>query len=83
MKIKRKITIEVDRFKVTVPHHPENTGWCGTCRAEAAFVEPNDAARLVMELAAQGLNLVEGDLHFHNTDHSQSLICLNSIIQDS
>lgn len=80
MKIKRKITVEVDRLKITVPHYPGNPGWCGICRANAEFVEPNDAARLVMELAAQGMKVVEGDLHFYNPDHTRSLICLNSII---
>jgi hypothetical protein len=82
MKIKRKITVEMDRIKITIPHRAEGPSWCGICQAKAQFVEPNEAARLVMALAAQGVTVVEGDLHFYNPAYSKSLICLNSIIKD-
>lgn len=82
MRIKRKVTIEVDRVKITVPHRAESPSWCGICQAKAEFLEPDDAAKLVMALTAQGLTVVEGDLHFYNPANSQSLICLNSIIKE-
>lgn len=82
MKIKRKVTVEVDCVKITVPHRTVGPSWCGVCRTTAEFLEPNDAARLVMALAAQGVTVVEGDLHFYHPDYSEPLICLNSIIKD-
>jgi hypothetical protein len=82
MKIKRKVTVEVDRVKITIPHHTGTPSWCGICQAKAEFVEPNEAARLVMALAAQGMTVVEGDLHFYHPAYSQPLICLNSIIKE-
>jgi len=83
MKIKRKVTIEVDRVRITVPNRSESPSWCGICQAKAQFVEPNDAAKLVMALAAQGVTVIEGDLHFYHPAYSQPLICLNSIIKDT
>lgn len=83
MKIRRKVTVEVDRVKITVPHRAERPSWCGICEAKADFIEPNDAAGLITALAAQGMKVVEGDLHFYNPAHSLPLICLNSIIGKS
>lgn len=82
MKIKRKVTVEVDHVKITIPSRKTGPSWCGICRTTAEFLEPNDAARLVMALAAQGVTVVEGDLHFCHPEFSQPLICLNSIIKD-
>ncbi len=81
MKIKRKVTLEIDRVKITVPHRAEGPSWCDICQAKAEFLEPNDAARLVMALAAQGVTVVEGDLHFYHPTYCKPLICLNSIIE--
>jgi hypothetical protein len=83
MKIRRKVTIEVDRIKITVPHRAaESPSWCGICQAKAEFVEPDEAARLVNALAAKGVTVVEGDLHFYHPAYSRPLICLNSIIKE-
>lgn len=82
MKIKRKVTVEIDRIKVTVQHRPEAPTWCGICRTKAEFLEPGDAARLVTALAAQGITVSEQDLHFFDPGDSRPLICLNSIISE-
>ena len=83
MKIKRKVTIEMDSIKITVPNRAVGPTWCEICQSEAEFIEPNDAARLVMALANQGVAVVEEGLHFYSPAYSQQLICLNSLINQN
>lgn len=82
MKIRRKVTIQVDRLKITIPNRPENPSWCEICESTAEFLDAGDAAKLVSALVAQGIAIVEGDLHFFHPPHSGPMICLNSIIRE-
>ncbi|MGD9563144.1 MAG: hypothetical protein AB7F88_13145 [Pyrinomonadaceae bacterium] len=81
MKITRRVTIEVDRVKITVPRSAEWPSWCEICQAASEFLEPEDAAKLVLALSPPEMTRPETDLHFYHRPHSRPLTCLNSIIQ--
>lgn len=47
---------------------------------EAEFITPAEAVELIKIMQVQGLDIRRENLHFYETDTSQTLICLNSIV---
>lgn len=80
MKTKRTVTIEFDRIKITTAFAHKNHFRCGICRTEAEFITPAEAVELIKIMQVQGLAIRRENLHFYETDTSQTLICLNSIV---
>lgn len=80
-KMKRTITIEFDRVKITTTHRHKNLLWCGLCRTQAEFLSSADAADVAKLIKAQGGEVRRENLHFYQPDaREQALVCLNSII---
>ncbi len=82
MKIKRKITVEIERVKIKIRPAVSPT-WCEICCAKAEFIEARDAAGLMPVFAERGVGIAERDLHYYHPPDSRPLICLNSIMKDS
>ena len=80
MKLKRTITIEFDRVKITTTHCAKNFFRCDLCGADAEFFSRAEAAELVKVLQMQGLKINRANLHFYQSDEEEILVCLNSII---
>ena len=80
MKMKRTITIEFDRVKVTTAHDHKHLSWCELCRAETEFLNSTEAAEVSRAMRMQGLDVFRENLHFYQPDEEQILVCLNSIL---
>jgi len=78
--MKRTITIEFDRVKITTTHHDKNLMWCELCQSKAEFLNRNEAMAMAQAIKAQGVALKQENLHFYQSSDEQVLICLNSII---
>ena len=78
--MKRTITIEFDRVKITTTHHRKNLRWCGLCRSETEFLNRTEAAEMAKLIKAQGIEIRQENLHFYQPNEEAVLICLNSII---
>lgn len=83
MKVKRTVTIEIDRVRITTNFNHSRHFRCEICRTETEFVTKNEAAELLAAMMAQGLSVKKESLHFFGKDESQLMVCLNSIITDS
>ena len=80
MKLRRTVTIEFDRVRITTTHCAKNYFRCEVCGTEAEFFSRTEAAELVKVMRMQGLTIDQANLHFYQRDGQQILICLNSII---
>lgn len=80
MKLKRTITIEFERVKITTTHCAKNIFRCDLCKAETEFFSHMEAVELVKVMRMQGLEVSGANLHFYQTDTEQTLVCLNSIL---
>lgn len=78
--MKRTITIEFDRVKITTTHNHKNLLWCEICQAETEFLNRAEAADLARVLQKQGLTVKEENLHLYQPTEGQILVCLNSIL---
>lgn len=81
MRLKRTVTIEFDRVKITTTHNHKSSLWCEICQAEAEFVNQTDAVELAKIMQMQGLIIRRENLHFYQSNKDGVLICLNSIVQ--
>ena len=82
MRLKRTVTIEIDRVKITTTHHHKLSLWCEFCQAETEFVNQTEAVELAKVMQTQGLIINRDQLHFYQSNKDNVLVCLNSIIQD-
>ena len=81
MKLKRTVTIEFERVKITTTlYSAKNFFRCEVCGTEAEFFSRTEAAELVKIMRMQGLTINRANLHFYQPDERQILVCLNSII---
>jgi hypothetical protein len=85
VKLKRTVTIEFERVKITTTHCAKNFFRCDLCGAEAEFFSQTEAAELVKILRMQGLEISGENLHFYQqtttkNDEQTLLVCLNSIL---
>ncbi|MBA3786197.1 MAG: hypothetical protein H0X15_11805 [Acidobacteria bacterium] len=80
VKLKRTITIEFDRVKITTTHCAKNFFRCNLCGAETEFFSRQEASELMKILQMQDLSINRANLHFYQTNDEQILICLNSIL---
>jgi len=78
--MKRTITIEVDRMKVTTTHDQSGLRWCGKCGAESEFINQAEATHFLRFIAALGVTVREEDIHTNQLNNGHVLICLNSIL---
>ena len=81
MKVKRTVTIEIERVKVTTTHCAKNIFRCEQCQAETEFFSRAEAAELAKIMRMQGFEINQANLHFYEPDDEQILICLNSILE--
>jgi xanthine dehydrogenase molybdopterin-binding subunit B len=79
--MKRTITIEFDRVKITTTHHGKNLMWCELCQSKAEFLNRKEALEMAKFIKAQGVAIKRENLHFYQVSDEQVLICLNSIIK--
>ncbi len=82
MRLKRTVTIEIDRVKITTTHHHKLSLWCNFCQAETEFVNQAEAVELTKLMQTQGLIINRDHLHFYQSNKDDVLVCLNSIVQD-
>ena len=80
MKLKRTVTIEIDRVKITTTHCAKNVFRCDLCGAETEFLSRSEAVGLAKIMQRHGLKIIQANLHFYQRDERQMLVCLNSII---
>ena len=83
MKVKRTLTIEIDRVRITTNFNHNKHLWCEVCQAEAEFITKNEAAGLIMAIREQGVQIKKESLHFFGNDETDAMFCLNSIIDGS
>lgn len=83
MKVKRTLTIEIDRVKITTNFNHNKHLWCEICQKEAEFITKDEAVELVKAIQTQGLTVRKETLHFLGTDEANVMFCLNSIISGS
>lgn len=82
MLLKRTVTIEVDRVKITTAFNHKHSLWCGLCQAETEFVNQTEAVELAKIMQAQGLIIDRENLHFYQSSENGIFVCLNSILKD-
>ncbi len=82
MRLKRTVTIEIDRVKITTTHQHKSSLWCEFCHAETEFVNQAEAVELAKVMQTQGLIINRDHLHFYQSNKDDILVCLNSIVQD-
>lgn len=82
MRLKRTVTIEIDRVKITTTHYHKSSLWCEFCQAETEFVNQTEAVELTKIMQTQGLIINRERLHFYQSNKDDVLVCLNSIVQD-
>lgn len=80
MKVKRTVTIVLDRVKITTAHGYKVHGWCELCQAEAEFLNQAEADQLASVFTARGLTINERDLHYYHPTDDQILVCVNSML---
>lgn len=83
MKVKRTLTIEIDRVKITTNFNHNKHLWCEICRAETEFITKNEAAGLIKAIRDQGMQIKKESLHFFGNGDVDTMFCLNSIIDGS
>lgn len=83
MKIRKTVTIEFDRVKITTVQHCKKMLWCEFCQAESEFLDQNAALNLTGFLESQGLSVNQKNLHFYRSNEEQTLVCFNSIIKSN
>ena len=81
MRLKRTVTIEIDRVKITTTHNHKTSLWCEFCQAETEFVNQAEAVELAKIMQTQGLIVKRENLHFYQSK-DYVFVCLNSIIHD-
>jgi hypothetical protein len=82
MLLKRTVTIEFDRVKITTTHNHKASLWCELCQTETEFVSQTEAVELAKLMQTQGLIIRRENLHFYQSNENGVLVCLNSIVQD-
>ena len=82
MRLKRTVTIEVDRLKITTNHNHKTSLWCEFCQADTEFVNQAEAVELAKLMQAQGLIIRRENLHFYQLREDHVFVCLNSIVQN-
>ena len=80
MKLKRTVTIEIDRVKITTTHCAKNVFRCERCGAETEFLSRSEASELAKIMRTQGLEINPANLHFYQRDEQQMMVCLDSIV---
>jgi hypothetical protein len=80
MKMKRTITIEMDRMKVTTSHDQTRLRYCAKCGTESEFITPAEATHFLCFIAALGIAVREENIHTEQLSNGHVLICLNSIL---
>lgn len=83
MKVKRTLTIEIERVRITTNFNHNKHLWCEICRTETEFITKDETAKLFKAINAQGLSVKKDSLHFFGTDKTQLMVCLNSIVNGS
>lgn len=81
MRLKRTVTIEFERIKITTTHNHKTSLWCEFCQTETAFINQTEAVELTKAMQAQGLTIKRENLHFYQSNEGDVLVCLNSIVQ--
>ena len=82
MRLKRTLTIEIDRVKITTTHHHKSSLWCEFCQAETEFVNQTEAVELAKLMQTQGLIVKRENLHFYQSKEDDVFVCLNSIVHN-
>lgn len=80
MKLKRTVTIEFDRVRITTSLGDRKNLFCPVCRAESVFISEAETAGLLKILQAQQVFVKPENLHLYRRDAGNFLVCLNSII---
>lgn len=83
MKVKRTLTIAIDRVRITTNFNHNKHLWCEICQAETEFITKNEAAGLIKAIHDQGVQIRKESLHFFGNDEADTMFCLNSIIDGS
>ncbi|MCD9186406.1 MAG: hypothetical protein LUM44_08230 [Pyrinomonadaceae bacterium] len=83
MKVKRTLTIEIDRVRITTNFNHNKHLWCESCQAEAEFITKNEAVGLISAIRDQGVQIRKEGLHFFGNEEADTMFCLNSIIAGS
>ena len=83
MKVKRTLTIEIDRVKITTNFNHNKHLWCEICQREAEFITGKEAFELAKAMKAQGLHIKKENLHLLGATDSEMMVCLGSIINSS
>lgn len=81
MKLKRTVTIEFDRVKITLSYNHKCCMFCSICRSESEFISQTEAVELLKILNAQGLFINSKNLHFYQPNRTETFVCLSSIIK--
>lgn len=82
MWLKRTVTIEFDRVKITTTHNHKTNLWCEICQMQTEFLDRAEAVELTRIMQSQGVIINRENLHFYQSDQDAVLICLNSILKD-
>ena len=80
MKLKRTVTVEIDRVKITKSCDSQNLIWCEICQAETEFISRTETVELLKVMQLQNLDVCHENLHLYQPDETQTLVCLSSII---
>lgn len=83
MKVKRTLTIEIDRVRITTNFNHNKHLWCDICQKETEFITGDEAVELVKAIQMQGLSVKKECLHFFGANEAAVMVCLNSIIDSS
>ncbi len=82
MRLKRTVTIEFDRVKITTTHNHKTCLWCEFCQAETEFVNQAEAVELAKIMQTQDLKIKRQNLHFYQSRENRVFVCLNSIVHN-
>ncbi|MDQ3131812.1 MAG: hypothetical protein M3Q99_13770 [Acidobacteriota bacterium] len=82
MRLKRTVTIEFDRVKITTTHNHKTSLWCEFCQAETEFINQTEAVELAKIMQTQGLIINRENLHFYQSSEDCVFVCLNSILNN-
>lgn len=81
MKLKRTVTIEFERVKITLSYNHKCCMFCSLCRSESEFISHTEAVEVLKILNTQGLFINSKNLHFYQPDPKEIFVCLSSIIK--
>ncbi len=82
MRLKRTVTIEFDRVKITTTHNHKTSLWCEFCQAETEFINQTEAVELAKIMQTQDLIINRENLHFYQSSEDCVFVCLNSILNN-